>query len=227
MQIISQKSIFLKSGQISIGNSVAYIKTKWKTLAIAANTESGIPFSEINSATGSNGDFTWSAKDGWHFHEIIDDIIETTYTYLMYRYTIDTAGVFSGYNRTVQVYVNNHRINSQNYIMLGEYYFPAGQAMTFTFLIYRAHGNFNIRYSGFSDYPAYYGTVCTPNVLLRYDDIDKCSMAVYDRSIDDLTDANESEKFKTGLAYYMTSAEGYGINYNQAFQTSYYLYGIM
>lgn len=145
----------------------------------------------------------------------------------MYRYTIDTAGVFSGYNRTVQVHVNNHRINSQNSMMIGEYYFPAGQTMSFTFLIYRAHGNFTIQYSGFSNSPAYYGTVYTPNVLMRYDNIDQCSMAVYDRSIDDLTDANESEKFKTGLAYYMASANGYRINYKQAFQTSYYLYGIM
>ena len=135
----------LKSGQISIGNSVAYIKTKWRTLAIATNTESGVPFNEITSSTGGSDGFTWNNNNGYHLHEIIHDIIKTTYTYLLYSYTIDTAGVFNGYNRTVKVATNNYDVNSQTATTIGEYYFPAGQTMTFRFLIYRAHGIFNIR----------------------------------------------------------------------------------
>lgn len=228
MQITSQKSIFLKSGQISIGDTIAYVKTKYRTLALTTNTNT-FTMKELTSSTGGADELNWYASgskySGTYYHNFLPDIMKhSEYSWFLYKVTLDTTGVWGNYSKTVTVKPNNENLNSSNTSTILWRRFQPTEKVSFAVLLYGEY-DYNSAYT--QDYGAtdiYTATFITNSLfeifVSGYNNMLGYQLAsVIDSSVP------LSRSTSTGLQYIFNFDST--VNYEQAYETSYQLYGIM
>lgn len=228
MQIISQKSIFLKSGQISIGDTIAYIKTKYRTLALTTNTNT-FTMKELTSGTGEVDELNWYASGskypGTYYHNFLPDIMKhSEYSWFLYKVTLDTTGVWGNYSKAVTVTPNNEDLDSTAANVILWRRFQPTEKVSFSVLL---HGEYDINSVYTQDYGAtdIYAATFITNSLFEVFIAGYNSMLGYQLASVIDSSVPLSGSTNTGLKYSFNFDTT--VNYEQAYKTSYQLYGIM
>lgn len=225
---LSQKSIFLKSGQISIGDTIAYVKTKYRTLALTTTTNT-FTMKEVISSTGEVDQLNWHASGGkytgTYYHNFLPDIMNhSEYSWFLYKVTLDTTGVWDNYSKTVTVKPNDDHLSSSNTDVILWHRFQPTEKVSFSVLIY---GEYESSATYTQDYGAtdiYTATFITKSLfdifVSGYNSMLGYRLAnIIDSSVP------PSRSTNTGLQY--TFNFDSTVNYEQAYNVSYQLYGIM
>lgn len=223
-----KKLDFLKSGQISIGDTVAYIKTKYRTLALTTTTNT-FTMKELTSSTGGVDQLNWHTSGrkypGTYYHNFLPDIMEhPEYSWFLYKVTLDTTGVWGNYSKAVTVTPNNEDLDSSNTNRILWRRFQPTEKVSFTVLL---HGGYDFNSVYTQDYGAtdiYTATFIT-NSLFEIFAAGYNSMRGYQLASVIDSSVPLSISTNTGLKYVFNFDST--VNYKQAYETSYQLYGIM
>lgn len=179
---------------------------------------------ELMSSTGTVQDLSWvisgNTYPGIYYHKFLPDIMDhQEYSLFLYKITIDTTGVWDSYTRHVYAQPDS----SDGRVVLDTRFQP-NEKVSFTALIYggREYGSTYTQDYGNTDY--YRAAFITTLSLVAMFG----SNYMYHYELADVIDNTVplSRTNSTGL-YFTFDFSDSTVNYNQSFQTSYYLYGIV
>ena len=223
-----EKLDFLKSGQISIGDTIAYIKTKYRTLALTTTTNT-FTMKELTSSTGGVDQLNWYASgkkySGTYYHNFLPDIMKhSDYSWFLYKVTLDTTGVWGNYSKAVTVTPNNEDLDSSNASVILWRRFQPTEKVSFSVLL---HGEYDINSVYTQDYGAtdIYAATFITNSLFEVSITGYNSMIGFQLASVIDSSVPLSRSTNTGLSY--TFNFDSTVNYDQKYHVAYQLYGIM
>ena len=184
---------------------------------------------ELTSSTGGVDQLNWHTSGGKHpgtyYHNFLPDIMKhSEYSWFLYKVTLDTTGVWGNYSKTVTVTPNNEDLDSSNADVILWRRFQPTEKVSFSVLL---HGEYDINSVYTQDYGAtdIYAATFITNSLFEIFVAGYNSMLGYQLASVIDSSVPLSRSTNTGLKYDFNFDST--VNYEQAYKTSYQLYGIM